>query len=635
MIKYLQASPYLPDGSPTVEKVTSGLVKSAAAYPPQLQEFLRTLKRIKGSLYYISSALGCEEKWGDNSNGDAFPEDDLSHTGPEYGYETFVHHGKPFRGHRNTDPEKGFGDIPFSMYNSEMGRVYVVMRIDTTLPHFSEIQDVVEAYDKGDPVATSMGCKVLHDVCSICGNKAPTREDYCVHARYHMGEIYPDGRKVFVRNPKPRFFDNSFVRKGADASAFILAKVASEGKARIVVPSVEMAETVYGKQAIEELEKGSGDKASEMEKEVPCDTEKVDDVERVYGPFLDDGARKLKASEPELPDDVIDDLAGHDLSEILSTLCGLGIDLKPGEFQKTILIKQGERGLAERLERDGITFGDDALKFVPETPKFAIDHKSVRWDLLEKLARNDSLMQNRSGYRPFVLARTVDLVKRAADGHPGPVPESFPTKSPLPLLAAIGGAYFAARKMAMGASGFFQGFEKDMIRRPWVLPLIVLGSITAPKIFSDIFGRGASTPVDTDHGTPYSPPGGKQAAFLDRPLYRFGVGLPAAYMLSGHNEAKSYAGKEPGVAGSFLRDHPGAVALGFGLFGGVASRSLRGQLGKWVQKGKKLTKTSSVLGKDLAMLEYLQKEARFADFPPESVDEIIIQSLVKLPEDGK
>jgi hypothetical protein len=72
-------------------------------------------------------------------------------------------------------------------------------------------------------------CKVPYDVCSICQHKSKTPKDYCDHARTMMNKILPDGRKVFVYNPQPKFFDISFVFIGADKTAKVMAKLASKG----------------------------------------------------------------------------------------------------------------------------------------------------------------------------------------------------------------------------------------------------------------------------------------------------------------------------------------------------------------------------------------------------------------------
>jgi hypothetical protein len=54
---------------------------------------------------------------------------------------------------------------------------------------------------------------------------AVTRLEYCEHAKRNMNKILPDGRKVYVHNPYPRFFDISFVFTGADKTAKVMMKI--------------------------------------------------------------------------------------------------------------------------------------------------------------------------------------------------------------------------------------------------------------------------------------------------------------------------------------------------------------------------------------------------------------------------
>src|SRR5690606_5481393 len=49
-----------------------------------------------------------------------------------------------------------------------------------------------------------------------------TRSDYSDYCLNRMNQILPDGRKVFVYNDFPRFFDISFVFIGADRTAKVM-----------------------------------------------------------------------------------------------------------------------------------------------------------------------------------------------------------------------------------------------------------------------------------------------------------------------------------------------------------------------------------------------------------------------------
>jgi intein/homing endonuclease len=68
-----------------------------------------------------------------------------------------------------------------------------------------------------------------------------TRADYDEWTANHMNRILPDGRKVFVYNPYPRFFDISFVFIGADRTAKVMVFIVRHGTPRYV-PSAEAGE---------------------------------------------------------------------------------------------------------------------------------------------------------------------------------------------------------------------------------------------------------------------------------------------------------------------------------------------------------------------------------------------------------
>jgi intein/homing endonuclease len=65
-----------------------------------------------------------------------------------------------------------------------------------------------------------------YDVCSFCGHKAPTAKDHCRHIQDHLGEVLEDGTRIYMKNPKPKYFDISLVFKPADRIAYTLRKVA-------------------------------------------------------------------------------------------------------------------------------------------------------------------------------------------------------------------------------------------------------------------------------------------------------------------------------------------------------------------------------------------------------------------------
>ena len=187
------------------------------------------LEPVEGKMYLHINAMGAGEFFGSNKNGDYFPEDNLKRY-----YKTFEGSGHVFRHHINKDPEKSIGKVLFAVYNDRMHRVELIAEVDESQGH-----DILDRINKGEYPFTSMACKTPFDVCSICGNKAHTRAQYCDHLKYDLNKIYPDGRRVMSLNIGPlHFFDISIVIRPADITSSILQKVASEE----TIGSAEMAE---------------------------------------------------------------------------------------------------------------------------------------------------------------------------------------------------------------------------------------------------------------------------------------------------------------------------------------------------------------------------------------------------------
>lgn len=177
-------------------------------------------------------ALGALEYYGPNRNGDAF---DVN-TCRKY-HHTFKKYAKLYRNHMNKDPSRSYGVVKASLYNEEMHRIELIVALNGNrkiaeknggLVADKELQKLAS----GKEIAVSMACFVPYDVCSICGNKAKSRAEYCRGldeggkcpgggARTKLGTVLEDGRQLFVYNPNPKFFDISHVIKPADRIAYV------------------------------------------------------------------------------------------------------------------------------------------------------------------------------------------------------------------------------------------------------------------------------------------------------------------------------------------------------------------------------------------------------------------------------
>jgi hypothetical protein len=208
------------------------------------------IKPDKDNSYLHLIAMGDAEYWSQNRNGDAFFKTgrvvDIPHPhtpsaakviiekGNVDTYHTFKKHGHVFRNHVNKDPEKAEGTVVEAAHNDDMNRIELIIKVPNE-KWASEIEDIANGKD----VPFSMATKVPYDYCTECGNKARNRQEYCDHAKNHMGEITKEGNQIGVMNDHMVYFDISRVVVPADRIAFGLLKAAG---AASVMSGAEMAE---------------------------------------------------------------------------------------------------------------------------------------------------------------------------------------------------------------------------------------------------------------------------------------------------------------------------------------------------------------------------------------------------------
>lgn len=214
--------------------------------------FIDNIKVAKDEVPVHCIALGASEFVGPNRNGDGFKEATCRECHP-----TFVKYAKWYRDHRNKmakgDPYYGY--IKESAYNEDMHRVELLAILNGSKEaaerNGGEVADKeIEKLARGKDLDTSMSCRVSHDECSGCYNKARTRDEYCTSAtckrggcRDNLTKIGEDGHILHVDNPSPLWFDNSTVYRHADriangARADWLDKAASHA----FIPGAELAD---------------------------------------------------------------------------------------------------------------------------------------------------------------------------------------------------------------------------------------------------------------------------------------------------------------------------------------------------------------------------------------------------------
>ncbi len=380
---------------------TSGFLKAAA--DSRVSSFAATIKPEPGKTYVHILAMGAGEFYGANRNADYFPEENLK--AYHQTFETSPAH--IFQHHINKNPEIAIGKVVYAIYNERMHRVEVVAWIDR-----ERGASVVEKIDRGQFPATSMACHTPFDTCSICHNKARSRQEYCEHLKDQLGRILPDGRKVMAINDGPlKFFDMSIVFRPADVTSSVLQKLANHQK-EAAFGSAESA-IVHGLQE----KAASMKKLSELIKEVEGSV--VNSSSSLEGILA-------KAKDPA--DSVLDVLVRFDLHHVLHALAELGISPSVGFFAK--LIGQRLTGTAtpgiEHLVQ-GLLREDPTGLTVPASE-----------GTLEKSAAFGTKETLRATLMPFVKQSSI-FPSMVMDRATGPTPSMESLLFPMPTDAGPGG----------------------------------------------------------------------------------------------------------------------------------------------------------------------------------------------------
>lgn len=595
MIKVVTFSGYDTAGPhifPIDADVDSSLshIKTARALPQEIERYIRNAKPVRGKTQLLIDALGAGEWWGSNSNADYFPEEALSHRGADYGYETFMHYAYPFRHHCNKDPGRAYGDkVTLSAYDPHMHRVLLIVSV-----HDEKCRDLLAGIENGEYPDVSMGCKVPFDLCSACHNRARNRSEYCTHLRYQPNRILQDGRRVYAINTRPKFFDISFVTIGAEKASHVLKKVAMtvpEGYGRL---SATAGEEIYPKLAAAEkaaLQK----KRAEIEKEVPsrppASVEAITAEDKAKLRQFSADCGRVKELERPLPTQLLNTLAQHPLKNVVATLAAMGIDLKPQEFQRVVLVKQGAGRLADALDANRVVF--DEGRPGSKVPRWATSFQGVvPEDVSEKLAiALRPYVAERSCF-PEVLRNRLKSMDKLAD-FPGYDRDNqwYPmTDEQKRLSSGTYGSMPASLALAAGFLVFKEAFPdliaktkatKTLARNPWLLPILLAAGVGAT-----VGMQAGSEPMPlgldgTGHGLDPSKRQqyhqAKTAAV--RPLAHLGL-IPLTYIYSGKQRQRWQRGEDIGALNRFIAKNPGVASMiGFSLapYGARgASRLLKG-----------------------------------------------------------
>ena len=218
------------------------------------------IKLAKGDLPIHILAVGATEGYGPNRNGDGFDEATCLAR-----HHTFAKEARYYRHHKNKH-EKGdpwYGRVKLSAYNLPMRRIecLTIGNMDKEAADrnggLAMLPETLAKIERGDDVAWSMACKVAHDVCCNCHNKAANRDEYCTEdtcisdtgrkmfgCKHGLTKVGEDGTQQFVENPDCSYFDLSEVIRPADRGCYgwkadYLTKCAAAGH---IIGGAELAE---------------------------------------------------------------------------------------------------------------------------------------------------------------------------------------------------------------------------------------------------------------------------------------------------------------------------------------------------------------------------------------------------------
>lgn len=434
MLKIIDLDEHFPTGELTVQPVLlwangKPCYESLTKHASVGADYFKTIEPVPGHSIVYLLALGAWEKYGENRNGDGFPESPYKEaaTPPWIApadvltqhYKSFELYGHNYRHHCNKDPRKAVGKVMKAFWNSFMHRVELLVDLDDT-----KAPDLAERIAAGEFPPVSMGTRVKYDVCVVCGNRAPTRKNYCDHLKFHMRQII-NGLRVCALNPSPKFFDISWVFRPADRTAFMLKKVAE------AVP-YELLSGVTAGNYIDTMEqqKLAARKLAVIDKivqGVPVDAKSsgLSDAECSCLQQMRPMAIEAGKNTPDFPEEVLQGLAQHPLSKVFSSLTASGMmQLSTPEVTKIIIFKSAPKmRVSDRILDNSVVAQQGIFQLFSQFPQ-----------ILEMLGRGGTLDMCPSNVHPGILRQVKPFVeKRAGIGeylHRRMVPETWREETP-------------------------------------------------------------------------------------------------------------------------------------------------------------------------------------------------------------
>lgn len=428
--KIIRFDELTPDDEPRIVPVypgyRNGMYKHASS---DALDYCSGVQPEDGYRYVLVLAMSAGEFYGPNRNGDAFSEGPIQgnngawlvapgETLLDY-YKTFEDQATVFKHHINKDPKKGYGEVAQAFYNHNMHRVELLLKIDM---HKAAGQFFMRKIEAGEYPGVSMGCRIKYDVCSICGNHAPTRADYCEHVSgknpaYGMNRLLENGERCFVWNPCPNLFDISFVFKPADRIGYMMRKVAGASRPYEIFsgsPSRDLAEIVEKHATlnkISEIDKVvHGQSAKEL---VPGMPSALSRQERESVSYISDHLIDRKRGYRDIPDTLVIQVKSKPLPVTASSMISAGVVPSARDITKILFSQWDMKPPTKILDAVGASQGflADLLKGYPSLLESnlikaasAVDPSLVDPVLRSKVAQE---MEDRSLWLDKVMRENV------------------------------------------------------------------------------------------------------------------------------------------------------------------------------------------------------------------------------------
>ena len=522
MKKLIELDEFFPTGELTVQPIlvwnsgrsydTTRVTKYASA----ALDYIKSVAPEPGKAILLLNAMGAEEAWGPNRNGDGFPEHPVPARGKiastdrrwfvRPGEELTKHYqsfetnpAHTFKHHANRDPAKASGVVKKAFWNPRMHRVELLVAVDD-----DKDPEWVKRASDGEFVPVSMGCRIKYDVCARCGNEAPTRADYCDHVKFAMNQIDANGFKDYVHNPSPDFFDISRVFRPADRTGYTLKKVAEAHEVRLSADLGARSDALA-------LKGAAAQKLSEIDKVIraePVATSTLAPDEKSFIVKFRDHAERKLASSGSIA--IGPELLARPLGETLSAAAASGFVLKDAEFISLAASKLAGRALA----LDGGTIAK-----VAAAARWAIDMFAERPDMLDEIIEVGALESSKLASELVSIFDRVRekrayageyLYRRLVPEGLGIRPDAAPTTDMLnvgPYQTTRGAAIDAQDAVTrahmgkvLGGSALLLGGYKALTAFPWMRRFKIPLALGAGALGAATLGKRPGGTMRTDEG---------------------------------------------------------------------------------------------------------------------------------------